>query len=158
MYRVFTEKDGSIVSSYNADMSWCYLYNTRDWTYFMSPVFNVSRNHELCENRLLLFNKHPDHPLKPKNSDHINGVIYENSIEDGRNSDSDFGMMVEVCQFLARRHHGEGSLLELASKWGAGGNLLSFERIKSLTSDGEEFNAIYGSEYDDLPSNYVFPF
>lgn len=42
--------DGNLID--NASNTWCYLYNTRDWTYFLLPFFNVRRNNELYTNRL----------------------------------------------------------------------------------------------------------
>lgn len=37
--------DGAVKS--NIEKSWCHLYAKRDWTYFMEPFFDVSRNNEI---------------------------------------------------------------------------------------------------------------
>ena len=73
---VYKVSDGGQTVQHNADQSWCYLYSTRDWTYFMKPVFNVSRNNSIYESRLQSWGD-----LAPENSDHINGIIYERAIE-----------------------------------------------------------------------------
>ena len=34
----------------NAENTWVWLYNTRDWTYFAKPFFDVGRNNEVYSN------------------------------------------------------------------------------------------------------------
>ena len=132
--------------------SWCYLYNTRDWTYFMKPFFNLSRNSEVFTTMKDMATE--GSPYAPKTSDHLNGIIFEPSAGT-RDDDRTFGDIVRSCQFLAKAHHNENALKILSDRWT---KVLSYDRLKELTSDGNDFNSAYGSEYDDLPSNYVFPF
>ena len=68
-----TRENGYLVD--NAKNTWCYLYNTRDWTNFLLPFFNVKQNSNLYS--YMLDTYHPNE--RPKNSNHINGVIFEHS-------------------------------------------------------------------------------
>lgn len=88
--------------------TWYYIYNRRDWTYFLEPFFNIKPNSELytmIEETYLNF--------KPSCSDHINGVIFEPSNK-GRVDDSEFGNIFRTCDFLARWHHNERNLTFLS--------------------------------------------
>ena len=121
--------------------SWYYLYNTRDWTYFLKPFFNVRQNSELYT-----FMKDNwgysqyGEDLRPTSSDHINGVIFEHT-NLGRSEDASFGNIVRACQFLAKSHHNENALNILAERWLG---VLPFSRLKELTA-GNDFNSVYGS-------------
>ena len=92
----------------NAKNTWYYLYNTRDWTYFLLPFFNVKQNSNLYSYMLDTYGKSE----RPKNSNHINGVIFEGSSID-RLEDSTFGDIANACEFLAKYHHGNGNLKKL---------------------------------------------
>lgn len=75
----------------NAENTWVWLYNTRDWTYFAKPFFDVGRNNEVYSNQLDTFGYSevgysPTTPssnvnLCPENSNHLNGVLFEKSAE-----------------------------------------------------------------------------
>ena len=67
--------------------------------------------------------------------------------------------MARTCEFLAKYHHGLGNMTTLAERWT---NLMSYEKFRSLTQNGEdEFNSVYGSQYDfgvDGSGSFRFPF
>ena len=111
----------------NVQESWCYLYNTRDWTYFMQPVFNIRRNNDIYSYMLDTF--WSGNPGTPTNSDHINGILFETSTR-GREFDSAFGNMVRTCSYLAKHHHGENSLKVLAERYT---NQISYQKLMELT-------------------------
>ena len=75
--------------------------------------------------------------------------------------------MVRTCEFLAKHHHSEHSLTILAEKYPINTYLpngdrveplIPFQKLKELTSDGTDFNSIYGSKYGKLPDDFRFPF
>lgn len=111
----------------NAQESWCYLYGTRDWTYFMQPAFNIRRNNDIYSYMLDTF--WSGNPGTPTSSNHINGTLFETSTR-GRESDSAFGNMVRTCSFLAKHHHGANSLKVLAERYT---NQISYQRLMELT-------------------------
>ena len=133
----------------NACNTWVWLYNTRDWTYFAKPFFDVGRNNEVYSNQLDEFSSE----LRPENSNHINGVVFE-KVASGRDDDTSFLGIAQSCQFLARYHHNENNLKVLAERFT---NLIPYSKLKQLTSNAE-FNDIYGSMYDNLPEDFRFPF
>ena len=133
-----------------ADETWYYLYNNRDWTYFMKPVFNVGRNNDVFSYIQTIGN--PDSQL-PTTSDHLNGVVFEKGINQ-RLDDSTFGDVVEVCEFLARRHHGDNNLKMLAE---SKSSIIDITRLRELTMKDGRFNAVYGSEYANLPDSFRYP-
>ena len=92
---------------------------------------------------------------RPKNSNHINGVIFESSNVD-RSQDESFGDIVHACEFLAKFHHNEKNLRLLVEDSSLG---LSYAKIKELTAgeDGQ-FNSIYGSECYDYKENTRIPY
>ena len=129
---------GSLVD--NTKNTWYYLYNTRDWTYFMQPFFNLKRNNEIFGSLRDTYRK----ALWPDSSDHLNGIIFERSNE-GRVADTEFLDIALTCQFLAKYHHNENNLKILSERYT---NLLDFNKLKELTTAVEdEFNSRYGSEY-----------
>ena len=130
--------------------SWCYLYNTRDWTYFLRPFFDIKQNNDLYTLRL---DTYPE-GRKPDNSNHLNGVVFEGSC-DSRMDDISFGEVVATCEFLAKRIHSEGNLKTLAERYT---NMISYADLKRLTSVGDDMNAVYGSECKSLPSDFKVPF
>ena len=139
----------------NASETWCWLYNSRDWTYFMQPFFNRRRNTEVYSDMLDLTGG-----TFPTTSNHINGVIFEQSFMD-RGTDPKFGDMAATCQYLARYHHNENNLRTLSERYV---NLLSFGVLQKLTMldsdsdfDPDTFNGVYGSIYENLPDNPRFP-
>ena len=134
----------------NAKNTWVWLYNTRDWTYFARRFFDVSRNNEVYSSQLDAFSRE----LRPQNSNHINGIVFEKYV-DSRSQDMSFLTMVQTCQFLARYHHGENNLKILAERYT---NLLPYSTLRELTSANSEFNSMYGSKYPDLPEDFRFPF
>lgn len=142
----------------NMSRTWYYLYNTRDWTYFLKPFFNIKQNSDIYGYMLDTYGvdqSNPDIDYRPQNSNHLNGVIFEPSNQ-GRSTDTTFGNIARTCEFLAKYHHGLGNMKTLVERWT---NLMSYEKFRSLTQNGEdEFNSMYGSEYQNLPSDYVFPF
>lgn len=72
------EDDKTGTLEWNAKNSWYYLYNTRDWTYFLKPFFNVKQNNELYSYMLdTYYIDLENKDWRPKTSDHINGVIFE---------------------------------------------------------------------------------
>lgn len=133
----------------NACNTWVWLYNTRDWTYFAKPFFDVGRNNEVYSNQLDEFS--PE--LRPENSNHLNGVVFE-KVASGRADDTSFLGIAQSCQFLARYHHNENNLKVLAERFT---NLIPYSKLKQLTSNAE-FNDIYGSMYTNLPEDFRFPF
>lgn len=143
-----TNKTGHLED--NAKNTWYYLYNTRDWTYFLLPFFNVKQNSELYSYMLDTYDT--DH--RPENSNHINGVIFEPS-NLGRDVDVSFGNVVATCEFLARRHHNENNLTTLAERYT---NMMTYKKLKELTSKGDDFNSTYGSAYSELSEDFRFPF
>ena len=145
VYRV--QEQGNLVD--NAKNTWVWLYNTRDWTYFAKPFFDVGRNNEVYSTQLDDFDK----DLWPENSNHLNGVIFEKAAS-GRVDDLSFLGIAQSCQFLARFHHNESNLKVLAERYT---NLLPYSTLKELTNHGE-FNDVYGSEYPDIPLDYRLSF
>ena len=146
VYRIWNS--GAAMS--NVEETWCYLYAKRDWTYFMKPFFNVDRNNEIYTYMMDTF----PNGSGPRNSDHINGILFEPSIL-GRDVDTTFGDMVRTCQFLAEHHHGKNSLVTLSQRYT---NMFSFSRLKELTANGDDFNAVYGSQCRQLnPDEFRFP-
>ena len=134
----------------NVQDTWCYLYAKRDWTYFMKPFFNVSRNNEIYT---YMMDTYPE-GHRPASSDHINGILFEPSIL-GRNVDTTFGDMVRTCKFLAEHHHGRKFLVTLSQRYT---NMFSYEKLRELTADGDDFNAVYGSQCSELdPDTFRFP-
>lgn len=135
----------------NVRNSWYYLYNQRDWTYFLLPFFNIKQNSDLYSYMLDTYNE----VERPKNSNHINGVIFESSNVD-RSQDESFGDIVHACEFLAKFHHNEKNLRLLVEDSSLG---LSYAKIKELTAgeDGQ-FNSIYGSECYDYKENTRIPY
>ena len=138
-----------------ASETWCWLYNSRDWTYFMQPFFNRRRNSEVYSDMLDL-----TAGSFPTTSNHINGVIFEQSFMD-RGTDPKFGDMAATCEFLARHHHGENNLRTLSERYV---NLISYRALQKLTMldinsdyDPDTFNGVYGSVYENLPDNPRFP-
>ena len=123
----------------NAQNTWVWLYNTRDWTYFAKPFFDVGRNNEVYSSQLDEFPM----GLRPVNSNHINGILLEKSAN-GRSFDLSFLGIALSCQFLARYHHNENNLKVLAERYT---NLLSYQELKELTSNSDDFNNVYGSQY-----------
>jgi hypothetical protein len=119
----------------NSENTWVWLYNTRDWTYFTKPFFDVVRNNEVYSNQLDTFGYsevgYPETKtdLCPENSNHLNGVVFEKSAE-GRSIDLGFFGIASSCQFLARYHHNENNLKVLAERYT---NLLSYQELKKLT-------------------------
>lgn len=135
----------------NINKTWYYLYNTRDWTYFLLPFFNVKQNSELYSYMLDTYGPND----LPENSNHINGVIFEPSNE-GRDVDTTFGGIAETCKFLAKYHHNENNLKILAERYT---KLISYQRLKELTAgESGTFNSVYGSAYSSLPTDFKFPF
>lgn len=145
VYRV--QEQGNLVD--NAKNTWVWLYNTRDWTYFAKPFFDVGRNNEVYSAQL---DEYP-RELWPENSNHINGIIFEKT-STGRSGDPTFLGIAQTCQFLARYHHNESNLKVLAEKYT---NLLDYATLRKLTRK-QEFNDVYGSEYANLPKGFRFPF
>lgn len=94
--------------------------------------------------------------MRPDNSNHLNGVIFEKSAS-GRSQDPSFLGIAQSCQFLARYHHNENNLKTLAEKYT---NLLDYATLKKLTQlpGTENFNSVYGSKYDDISPDFRFPF
>ena len=125
VYRV--EEQGNYAD--NAKNTWAWLYNTRDWTYFAKPFFDVGRNNEVYSAQLDDY----DPSLWPANSNHINGVIFEKT-STGRADDLSFLGIAQSCQFLARYHHNENNLKVLATRYT---NLLDYSTLKELTSHDE---------------------
>ena len=138
-----------------ASNTWCWLYNNRDWTYFMQPFFNKGRNGEVYSDMLDLTSG-----AFPTTSNHINGVIFEQSFMD-RSADPNFGDMVDSCEFLARHHHGDNNLRILSRLHN---NLISLNTLRKLTMldtnqdhEPDTYNGVYGSAYENLPDNPRFP-
>ncbi len=73
IYRTWDSEKGIPVS--NIKDTWYYLYNQRDWTYFLKPFFNVNQNNDVYTYMLETFNN--DYP---SSSNHLNGIIFEPSI------------------------------------------------------------------------------
>lgn len=119
--------------------SWAYLYDSRDWTYFMEPFFGVGPNFEVASAMGQL--GRPIGQLR-----WCNGTLFEPSLT-GRSGTVPFGQQVLTCRFLAARHHGQGNLRLLAERHVG---LLSYSQLQDLTK-GDEFNDVYGSKYEDLP-------
>ena len=132
----------------NAKNTWAWLYNTRDWTYFAKPFFDVGRNNEVYSNQLDMFDK----DLWPDNSNHINGVVFEKSAN-ARSEDLTFLGIVRSCKFLARYHHNENNLKTLA---GWQGDVLGYSKLKELTCNSK-FNDVYGSKLDTVPDDFRYP-
>ena len=149
VYRKMVQYDQGNQLVDNAKNTWVWLYNTRDWTYFAKPFFDIGRNNEVYSAQLDDFEKR----LRPDNSNHINGVIFEKSAS-GRHDDLTFLGIAQTCQFLARFHHNENNLKTLAEKYT---NLLDYATLKELTCNSE-FNDVYGSAYADIPEDFRFPF
>ena len=153
VYRTMVCYDSGNKLEDNAKNTWVWLYNTRDWTYFTKPFFDVGRNNEVYSTQLDDYSG--DQTLWPENSNHINGVIFEKSAT-GRSDDLTFLQIAQSCQFLARYHHNENNLKTLAEKYT---NLLDYATLKKLTSKTDDtFNDVYGSQYDSLPTDFRFPF
>ena len=145
---IYSTCNGSTVEK-NAQNTWYYLYNTRDWTYFLLPFFNVKRNSDLYS---YMLDTYP--PAKrPENSNHINGVIFEPSNQ-GRAVDASFGKMADTCRFLAKYHHGEKNLKNLAERFT---NMVPYSKLRELTAGDSGFNSVYGSQYDDITDDFNFP-
>lgn len=145
-----TKETGGLIQ--NIKNTWYYLYNTRDWTYFLLPFFNVKQNSELYSYMLDTYRE----SLRPENSNHINGVIFEPS-NLGRADDPTFGGIADTCEFLAKYHHNENNLKIVADRYT---KMISYQKLKELTTSGDsgEFNSTYGSKYDGIPSSFRFPF
>ena len=132
----------------NAKRTWAWLYNSRDWTYFAKPIFDVSRNNDVYSNQLDTYGYsevgYPEtkKSLCPENSNHLNGVVFEKSA-DGRSGDLSFLSIASSCRFLATRHHNENNLKLLAERYT---NLLPYQTLKELTSKSE-FNDVYGTAF-----------
>lgn len=146
-----TSDDGVRVQS-TIKESWYYKYNTRDWTYFIKPFFNMQQNVEIWSEMNDMF---PDAEI-PRTSNHINGVVFENSIV-GRQNDSTFGAVVDTCSFLARYHHSKMNLELLSEEYT---NLIPYTKLRSMTmvdpeSEDSEFNSLYGSKYN-VPESYRY--
>jgi hypothetical protein len=137
----------------NISKTWYYLYNTRDWTYFLLPFFNVKQNNDVFSYKRDTYGR----DYWPETSDHLNGVVFEQSIE-GRSVDTRFGDIASSCEFLAKYHHNENNLRTLSERYT---KLLSYETLKRLTAGVGEFNSVYGSQYDfgvDGSGSFRFPF
>lgn len=132
----------------NAQNTWVWLYNTRDWTYFAKPFFDVGRNNEVYSGQLDEFPA----GLRPVNSNHLNGVVFEKNTS-GRGDDISFLGIASTCQFLARYHHNENNLKVLAERYT---NLLPYSRLKELTCTSD-FNDVYGSQWRGNVDNLRFP-
>lgn len=89
---------------------------------------------------------------RPTTSNHLNGVIFEAS-NLGRAVDTTFGDIANTCRFLAKYHHNYNNLNTLATRYT---NLIPMSKLKELTSIGEDYNAVYGSCYNDIIDNIVF--
>lgn len=50
IYQVVDSSESELAD--NAQNTWCWLYNTRDWTYFMHRFFDMRRNSELYSDML----------------------------------------------------------------------------------------------------------
>ena len=140
--------------------SWYYAYNTRDWTYFMKPFFNRGRNNDVFSQKVDEGKAHSG--IVPPNSNHLNGVIYEQvyTLEQNSsgtwymaNNDPVFGDMVDACQFLARYHHGANNLKRLSEM----NDILSYENLRRLTMVDGKCNMAYGSKFEGDLSNMRFP-
>lgn len=144
-----TKRDGFLTD--NVKNTWYYLYNQRDWTYFLLPFFNVKQNSEIYSYMLDTYNE----VEQPKNSNHINGVIFESS-NTGRDADETFGDIVQSCEFLAKFHHSEKNLRLLVQASHLG---LSYATLKELTAgENGQFNSIYGSECYNYSENTRIPY
>ena len=131
------DKETGRLESTIAD-SWYYLYNTRDWTYFLLPLFDIKRNSDIYSHMLDTYGP----ASRPTTSNHINGVIFEPS-NLGRAVDSGFGRTAAVCKYLAKHHHGENALRVLSE---SAPDLVSYQRLKELTATSTGmFNSVYGS-------------
>lgn len=132
----------------NAKNTWAWLYNSRDWTYFAKPFFDVGRNNDVYSNQLDTYGYseigYPGtkNSLCPENSNHLNGVVFEKSAE-GRSEDLTFLGIASSCRFLATRHHNENNLKVLSERYTG---LLSYSQLKELTNKSD-FNDVYGSQY-----------
>lgn len=132
----------------NAKNTWAWLYNSRDWTYFAKPFFDVGRNNDVYSNQLDTYGySEVGYPgtknsLCPENSNHLNGVVFEKSAE-GRSEDLTFLGIASSCRFLATRHHNENNLKVLSERYTG---LLSYSQLKELTNKSD-FNDVYGTQY-----------
>jgi hypothetical protein len=133
----------------NIKNTWYYVYNTRDWTYFINPLFDVKPNDEIYSQMMDTYSPQ----MRPANSNHLNGVIFEFS-NLGRAEDPSFGDMVDACEFLAKRHHNENNLRILSEKFT---KVVSYQKLKELTAGDGEFNSVYGSQYDAITDGFRFP-
>lgn len=148
IYRIWDSELNKPVS--NIKDTWYYLYNQRDWTYFLNPFFNVDQNNDVYTYILDTYRGDD----KPNSSDHLNGVIFEPSIQ-GRAIDSSFGGIAETCRFMAKYHHNQKNLETLVE---ISNQIISFGKLKKLTTiDGYEYNSTYGSEYKNLPLEFRYP-
>lgn len=135
--------DGQSLVS-NIEDTWYYQYNTRDWTYFLKPFFQVNPNNDLYS--FMIDSIPVEHKqYRPISSNHLNGVIFEKS-NLGRLNDPSFGDIARTCKFLAKYHHNENNLKTLASRYT---NMFSYAKLKDLTVDeiANEMNSRYGSSY-----------
>jgi hypothetical protein len=52
VYRKMVQYDQGNQLVDNAKNTWAWLYNTRDWTYFAKPFFDIGRNNEVYSSQL----------------------------------------------------------------------------------------------------------
>ena len=147
IYRQWSSEQNEVVS--NLKDSWYYLYDTRDWTYFLKPFFQINANNDVYTWQIETFGEN----YMPKSSDHLNGVIFEPTTL-GREQDRSFGDIAATCKFLAKYHHGEKNLKTLAEAYT---KLIPYSKLLELTRNGDEFNSMYGSQCNDIPSGFKFP-
>ena len=160
---IYKNYDGGIAIN-DVKGTWCYLYNRRDWTYFLEPFFDIKPNNDVYT---WMKDTYPESTFSSLTSDHKNGVLFEPSTL-GRNVDYDFGDIVKTCQFLAKYHHNENNLRVLSGEYLG---RLSYDILKKLTGHfddsnsnqeydkGEKwiFNSTYGSAYPNMPATYRYP-
>ena len=146
VYRQWNSTTNKIQS--NVSSSWYYLYDTRDWTYFLFPFFKIKPNNDVFtwQNETFVTGK-------PTSSDHLNGVIFEPTTI-GMERDSSFGDISSACKFLAKHHHNEKNLRILAEHYT---KLIPYEKLIEFTKKDANFNAVYGSSYPGLPEKFRFP-
>lgn len=148
IYRVWKDEDDKLISV--IENSWYYLYSERDWTYFMKPFFDIGRNNDIYT---MMMDSITDANSRPKTSNHLNGVIFEQTNE-GRIKDPTFGDIVKTCKFLAKYHHNENNLKILSSRYT---NMFTYDQLKKLTiDDSDKFNSKYGSKYVGDTTNLRF--
>ena len=147
VYRQWNSTTNKIQS--NISSSWYYLYDTRDWTYFLFPFFKIKPNNDVFTWQYETFAS----AFRPSTSDHLNGVIFEPTTI-GREQDRSFGDIAATCKFLAKYHHGEKNLKTLAEHYT---KLIPYEKLIEFTKKDANFNAVYGSAYPGLPEKFRFP-